>query len=420
MANNPVTPFVHDGCMKIGAVIERAQEIAAVRADDGAEPGDIEGALRAASQLRSWLASSDADLTARLASQVSFPEQTIADCTRSSLGDAAKAKERSDTLDAVPSFADALDEAAVTPGHVDAITRAGKSLDGDQRSELFDRVAALVDVASAATITEFRRRLALEVKSIQADDGMERLERQRRATRLRTWTDDEGMWRFDGRFDPVLGVKLAGRLDAEVEAMFAESVPETCPSDPVEKQGHLRALAFARLVAGEGGGTGRPGRPEYVVVIDASQSDGAGGPTVDWGIPVEVPHRVLAEMAGDGDVGGVVVRNGVVIHAPGALDLGRTTRLANRAQRRALRALYRSCAIPGCSVRFDRCKLHHVEWWRNGGRTDLDNLLPICAQHHSKVHHAEWELTLGPNRELTIRFPDGTIHNTGPPSRKAA
>ncbi len=121
-----------------------------------------------------------------------------------------------------------------------------------------------------------------------------------------------------------------------------------------------------------------------------------------------------------GDVGGVVVRNGVVIHAPGALDLGRTARLANRAQRRALRALYGSCAIPGCSVRFDRCKLHHVEWWRNGGRTDLDNLLPICAQHHSKVHHAEWELTLGPNRELTIRFPDGTIHNTGPPSRKAA
>ncbi len=252
VANNPVTPFVHDGCMKIGAVIERAQEIAAVRADDGAEPGDIEGALRAASQLRSWLASSDADLTARLASQVSFPEQTIADCTRSSLGDAAKAKERSDTLDAVPSFADLRTRRG--RGHAGSRRcdpRAGKSLDGDQRSELFDRVAALVDVASAATIAEFRRRLALEVKSIQADDGMERLERQRRATRLRTWTDDEGMWRFDGRFDPVLGVKLAGRLDAEVEAMFAESVPETCPSDPVEKQGHLRALAFARLVAGE-------------------------------------------------------------------------------------------------------------------------------------------------------------------------
>jgi predicted restriction endonuclease len=116
----------------------------------------------------------------------------------------------------------------------------------------------------------------------------------------------------------------------------------------------------------------------------------------------------------------VVVRNGVVIHAPGELDLGRTTRLANRAQRRALRALYRSCAIPGCDVRYDRCKLHHVVWWRNGGRTDLVNLLPLCTHHHSKVHDAGWELSLDTNRQLTVRFPDGTVRNTGPPSRKAA
>ena len=68
----------------------------------------------------------------------------------------------------------------------------------------------------------------------------------------------------------------------------------------------------------------------------------------------------LAQMMGEGPVHPVVVRNGVVLHAPGELDLGRTTRLANRAQRRALRALYATCAIPGCSVRYDRCKLHHV------------------------------------------------------------
>src|SRR5690606_15703558 len=107
----------------------------------------------------------------------------------------------------------------------------------------------------------------------------------------------------------------------------------------------LRALALASLV--EGGVAGaRPGRPEYVVVVDATRSDGAGGPAVDWGLPVEIPHRVLIDMMGEGDVEAVVVRNGVVLHAPGALDLGRSTRLANRAQRRALRALYATCAIP--------------------------------------------------------------------------
>ena len=30
------------------------------------------------------------------------------------------------------------------------------------------------------------------------------------------------------------------------------------------------------------------------------------------------------------------------------------------------------------------------------------------------------DIELGPNRQLTIHFPDGTIHNTGPPKRTAA
>ena len=125
---------------------------------------------------------------------------------------------------------------------------------------------------------------------------------------------------------------------------------------------------------------------------------------------------------GDGatDVHAVIVRNGVILHAAGELDLGRSTRLASAAQRRALRALYTTCAIPGCDVRYSRCKLHHIIWWRHGGRTDLANLLPVCSHHHTKVHDAGWNLQSGPNRELTIRFPDGTIHNTGPPNRRAA
>ena len=81
----------------------------------------------------------------------------------------------------------------------------------------------------------------------------------------------------------------------------------------------------------------RPGPPEFVVVIDAD-APGHHGPVAEFSIPVEIPARVLA----------------------------------NRAQRRALRALYRCCSIPGCTVSYDRCKLHHIIWWRNGGHTNLD------------------------------------------------
>ena len=407
--------------MTPGAVVEQVRTIASTRAGlDAASAEQIREALRASSKVQAWLASSQAALTRALSKQVSFPEKDVADCTRGSLHEATKTKERADTLGHVPSLAEALDTATITAGHVDAVTKVTKSLDDDeQRAELFDRVGGLIGVASEATVEEFRRRLAMEAKNIQRNDGVDRLERQRRATRLRTWTDGEGMLCLSGRFDPITGKRLVARLDAATQALFAEAVPSTCPTDPIEKQHHLQALALERLVAGEAP-AGRSGRPEYVVVIDASQPDGAGGPTVDWGLPIEVPHRVLFDLTVDGTVHSVVVRNGVVLHAPGQLDLGRSTRLANAAQRRALRAMYRGCAIPGCGVHFDRCKLHHVVWWRNGGSTDLSNLLPLCAQHHSKVHDAGWDVTLGPDRELRVRFPDGSVRNTGPPSRRAA
>ena len=407
--------------MDVSSVVERVREVSSVSGDaPAARRSAIEAAITASAEIKSWLAAAGARLASALAEQVSFPEKAIADCTRSSLNEASKAKERADTLGKVPGFADALDAAQLTPAHVDAITSEAKPLTDDQRAEYFGRVAGLVDVAAAATVEEFRRRLAMEARATERDGGIHRLERQRRKTSLRVWTDGEGMWRFDGRFDPLSGAKLDARLETAVQALFAEAVPDTCPADPILKQHHLRALAFQRLVMQDGAGVGRQGRPEMIVVIEADAPDGGGGPTVDWGIPVEIPDRVMAEMFGDADVHAVVVRNGVILHAPGVLDLGRTTRLANRAQRQALRALYSTCAIPGCSVRYSRCKLHHIIWWRNGGRTDLSNLLPLCTRHHTKVHDAGRHLWIGPNRELTITFPDGIIHNTGPPNRRAA
>jgi hypothetical protein len=62
----------------------------------------------------------------------------------------------------------------------------------------------------------------------------------------------------------------------------------------------------------------------------------------------------------------------------------------------------------------------NVVWWRHGGCADLDNLLPVCVRHHHKIHEAGWNITLGPNRQLTIHQPDGTVQSTGPPGRCAA
>jgi len=66
-------------------------------------------------------------------------------------------------------------------------------------------------------------------------------------------------------------------------------------------------------------------------VIDVDQPDGSGEATIDWGIDVEVPARVVAELLGaDATAVPVVTRNGVIIYAPGEMTLGRSKRHASR------------------------------------------------------------------------------------------
>ncbi len=82
--------------------------------------------------------------------------------------------------------------------------------------------------------------------------------------------------------------------------------------------------------------------------------------------------------------------------------------------------MYRRCAIPGCSVGFDKCQIHHLQWWgRDHGHTDIDVMLPLCHKHHHHAHEGGWQLALDPHRNLTITYPDGTTMTTGPPTIRA-
>lgn len=68
------------------------------------------------------------------------------------------------------------------------------------------------------------------------------------------------------------------------------------------------------------------------------------------------------------------------------LALGRTRRLASRAQRRALRIRDgQICQFPGCSCT-THLDAHHVVPWSHGGATDLGNLISLCRRHHTLVH----------------------------------
>jgi hypothetical protein len=85
----------------------------------------------------------------------------------------------------------------------------------------------------------------------------------------------------------------------------------------------------------------------------------------------------------------------VVLDQHGAvLQLGRAHRLATPAQRAALHARDTGCVIPGCTVSGDRCEIHHVIPWADGGRTDIDNLVLVCPRHHVEVTDGTWQLQM--------------------------
>ena len=89
-------------------------------------------------------------------------------------------------------------------------------------------------------------------------------------------------------------------------------------------------------------------------------------------------------------------------------DLGRTAREVSTALRELLGALDgERCRFPGCT-RHRNLHAHHVRFWRDGGATDLANLVLVCSRHHTVLHAQGFQLALHVDRSLEVRTADGT------------
>ena len=372
---------------------------------------------------------------------------------------AERLRERADTCSGIPELGAALSDGATTGDRIDTVVRATAGLSESERATVAKHGERLALAAGEQTATGFRKTVDRVVAQARTDDGLARLARQRRQARLRWWLDADGMWNLAGKFDPATGARMEGRLRNQINRIRAGGIPDTCPTDPVDMQQHLAALALAELVGvrdtdtshdtnddsdaaagsgqratgsgptGVGSGDGTPNKtgrprptgggevPDVTVIIDERtlrEGHKREGSIVDiglgnFGLPVETIRRWAC-------IGSITP---VVVSADGVrLLLGRETRLANRAQRRALRVLYRTCAL--CETPFDLCQVHHVDWYTLGGNTDIGDLLPLCSRHHHLVHEGGWVLHLAPDRTLTITKPGNNISKHPPPNAWAA
>src|SRR5688500_18004477 len=160
---------------------------------------------------------------------------------------------------------------------------------------------------------------------------------------------------FCGKFelDPESGLRFTGKLTNKVEELFHDATPDTCPTDPLLKQDHLRALALLALVDGSGGGS-RRGRADMIVVIDEQTlrtglHEHSIVDIVIYYLSIE-PFRKLAYEAKL--IPSVLNIDGVL------LDLCRDVRFVTLKQRLSLRSMYSSCMGPDCTVPFGQCEIH--------------------------------------------------------------
>jgi hypothetical protein len=295
-----------------------------------------------------------------------------------------------------------------TAAHVDALGR-GLKIAGAEREAFLTHLPELVEASTTMTASQFDQLVKETAKSVVADDGLSTFERQKRETFFKMRTEADGCLSVSGKFDPISASILKSKIGRFVEAMFHsgdKEVPvEVMPW--IEPNDYRQAQALIALVNGASeSASDILARAEIVVHVDLEtlQHGLHSGGTCRTALGADLPVETVRRLACEAEILPVVLDGRSV-----PIDVGRSKRLATMHQRRALEAIYPTCAIPDCEVIFDHCNVHHIEYWAKsdsggGGSTDLNNMVPLCSRHHHAAHEGGWKLQLDPDtRELTIR-----------------
>jgi hypothetical protein len=299
----------------------------------------------------------------------------------------------------------------------------------------------LVDAARRLDPPRLRRLLGHLRLVADPQSERDRAERRHQDRWVRLTPSFEGMVAIDGLLEPEAGQTLLAALEPLAR-------PHSAQDDRSGGQRTADALAELARRQLEGGRLPQTAgvRPQLAVLVDLDSLQGrpgaVGGDTQAGALDPEACRRLGCDGAvtrvlvtrhpthqhptghhGDGDPGGhhhpggdrglaAWLRTAAALLPPtlgGApsqpLEVGRTTRVVQPAQRTALAVRDGGCVFPNCDRPLSWCEAHHLWHWLDGGPTDLDNLALLCRTHHRAVHEEGWRLARGPDGQLTATPP---------------
>ena len=365
-----------------------------------------------ANQVLGWVQAANVRLARRLreleaAGESESAAHALMDEGRRSGREAKATEEREELCNEFPALEDALATGACSTDHLDVLTRLTKNLTDAERSDLHATADDIIGSATSDWVSEFERKtrkIIDQIKEIHSPrNEVAELERQRAASKMSRWVEKStGMCKTLIELDPIRDAAFHSAHQAQLARLRSEAGQAQIPFAQLQVDALLAAVS-----------SDTPGRQTADVTLhldlgtachgrhDATLCELADGTPV----PVSTAQRLCCEAT--------IALVAIDDHGE-AVAAGREFRTATRAQRRALQAMYASCAHPHCQVAVERCRVHHIRFWRNGGRTDLDNMLPVCEQHHHMVHEGGWQLSMTADRRCTWIQPDGTVWQEGP------
>jgi hypothetical protein len=234
------------------------------------------------------------------------------------------------------------------------------------------------------------------------------------------WTDADGRLRASVAFDDLSGAWVRSAFDAALRPRrggprfvdpAAQAKAAALTADPRSNEqlafdllvDLLRAgsLAEAETVYGT-----RQAGVRLVQVVQHADNDGTPAPAgpayTEDGVQA-LPAWVAQQQACTvGTVSASVDRGG------NPLDLGRTVRLFTPAQRMALAIRDGGCRWRACDRPASYCEAHHIDSWAGqGGRTDIDRGILLCAFHHMQLHNGGWRITRVGVGDFVLHDPGG-------------
>ncbi|MEU5847695.1 HNH endonuclease signature motif containing protein [Saccharopolyspora shandongensis] len=306
----------------------------------------------------------------------------------------------------MPDTAAALAEGAIGLDHARVIVNGIRRLPDYARCHQINEVeATLAGYARTMSPRELEK-LAERIRYLLDQDGAYRNEEAQHETReLHYATTRDGMTVIKAKLDRETGAKFAALMQP-----LAAPRPEIGGEKDPRTTGQRNADGFAALLdlALDHDGTPRTGgqRPQMTIAIDFDDLKQGLGFVNEDGMPgtLNTERAITAQnarrIACDAEILPMVLDGDSL-----PLDVGRAKRTAPTHIRAALLRRDGVCAFPGCDRPPGTPEAHHIQHWVDGGATDLDNLVMLCAHHHRTLHNQRWDITMRDGRPEFIPPP---------------